>query len=170
MDIKVLALPELIPMILTWIAIFILYRFMRKKLYIPVMEFLETRKAKVQFEIDQSKIMKNEAMNLKQEYEGKIEDAKVEGQEIIENARRRGAEIREDMLSEAREEAQTIIERARKDIVREKEKAYEDIRESTGEIAILIASKIMEENITMDNQKHLIDKFIDEVGTSKWQN
>ena len=36
-------------------------------------------------------------------------------------------------------------------------------------MAILIASKIMEENITIDNQKYLIDKFIDEVGSSKWQ-
>jgi F-type H+-transporting ATPase subunit b len=170
MDIRVLALPEIVSMILTWIAVLILYLVLRKKLYIPVMEFLETRKAKVQFEIDQSKIIKDEAMNLKDEYEEKIKKAKIEGQEIIENSRRRGTEIREDILGEARQEAQDIVERAKRDIAREKAKAYEDIKESTGEMAVLIASKIMEENITMDSQKQLIDKFIDEVGTSKWQN
>ncbi len=169
MDIQVLALPELIPMIITLVSVFILYLILRKYLYVPVVEFLETRKAKIQHEIDQSKIIKNEAITMKEEYEDRIAKAKEEGQEIIENARRRGNEIRDDILEDARLEAQAIIERARKDIAREKEKAYEDIKESTGEMAILIASKIMEENITIDNQKYLIDKFIDEVGSSKWQ-
>ena len=36
-------------------------------------------------------------------------------------------------------------------------------------MAILIASRIMEEQINMDTQKNLINKFIDEVGKSKWQ-
>lgn len=169
MEIKVLALPQLLSVIITLVSVFILYLILRKFLYTPVIEFLEKRKAKIQGDIDQAKVLKSEAMSLKDDYEAKISKAKEEGQEIIESSRQRGNEIRENILEEARKEAQAIVERARKDIAREKEKAYEDIKKSTGEMAVLIASKIMEENITMDNQNYLIDKFIDEVGNQKWQ-
>lgn len=169
MEIRVLALPQLLSVLITLVSVFILYLILRKFLYTPVLEFLEARKVKIQQDIDEAKVLKNEAMDLKDNYEERISKAKEEGQEIIEGARQRGDEIRENILEEARKEAQALVERGRKDIIREKEKAYEDIRESTGEMAVLIASKIMEENITMDNQEHLIDKFIDEVGSSKWQ-
>ena len=170
MEIQVLALPQLISVVITLVSVFILYLILRKFLYTPVTNFLEARKAKIQGDLEVAKAAKQEAADLKTDYEAKISEVKLEGQEIIENARKRGNDIKDSMLEEARQEAQTIIERARKDIVLEKEKAYEDIKKSTGEMAVLIASKIMEENITIDNQRNLIDKFIDEVGSSKWQN
>ena len=170
MDIRVLALPQLISVVITLVSVFILYLILRKFLYTPVTNFLELRKNKIQGDLQDAKSLKSEAADLKANYESKISEVKLEGQEIIESARQRGNEIKDGILGEARQEAQTIVERARKDIAREKEKAYEDIKKSTGEMAILIASKIMEENITIDNQNNLINKFIDEVGSSKWQN
>lgn len=170
MEIRVLALPQLISVVITLVSVFILYLILKKYLHAPVTNFLEARKAKIQGDLEEAKSLKNEAADLKTDYESKISEVKLEGQEILENARQRGNEIKDGIVEEARLEAQAIVERARKDIVREKEKAYEDIKKSTGEMAILIASKIMEENITIDNQNNLIDKFIDEVGSSKWQN
>ena len=46
----------------------------------------------------------------------------------------------------------------------------QDVKSQAGELAILIASKIIEEEVKMDKQNILIDKFIDEVGNSQWQN
>ena len=170
MDIKVLALPQLVPMLITLVSVFILYLILRKYLYTPVVEFLEKRKTQIKSDIEEAKSLKSEALDLKADYEVRIAEAKKEAQEILENSRQRGNEIRENIILEARQEAQSIIDRARKDIEREKEKAYEDIKKYTGEMAVLIASKIMEENITLEDHKLLIDKFIDEVGSTKWQN
>lgn len=169
MDIQVLALPQLIPTIITLVSVFILYLILKKFLYTPVTNFLESRKGKIQGDLSEAKALKDEAAKLKSDYESKISELKLEGQEIIENSRQRGNEIKDTILNEARQEAQVIVDRARKDIVREREKAYEDIKKSTGEMAVLIASKIMEENITLENQENLIDKFIGEVGSLKWQ-
>ncbi|MDR7869480.1 MAG: F0F1 ATP synthase subunit B [Tissierellaceae bacterium] len=170
MDIQVLALPQLIPTVITLVSVFILYLILRKFLYTPVTNFLEARKAKIHNDLEKAKSLKIEAEGLKSDYESKISEVKLEGQEILENSRQRGNEIRESILEEARHEAKTIVERARKDIAREKEKAFEDIKKSSGDIAILIATKIMEENINIDNQRNLFDRFIDEVGSSKWHN
>ena len=36
------------------------------------------------------------------------------------------------------------------------------------DLAVLIASKIMEEQLNIDKQNLLIDKFVEEVGASRW--
>lgn len=170
MDIKVLALPEPLAMAITLVSVFILYLILSKFLYNPVTNFLEARKEKIHSQLDEAKVVREQAIKLKEDYEEKMTQANIEGQDIMEKARQRGAEIREAIVLEAKEEAKAILERARKDIALEKEKAYEEVKSSVGDMAISIASKIMEKDITMENQSQLIDKFIDEVGTSPWQN
>ena len=78
-------------------------------------------------------------------------------------------EERSRILVEANKEAEGIVSRARKEIIRERETAMQDIKSQASELAILIASKIMEEEVKLDKQSNLIDKFIDEVGNSQWQ-
>jgi F-type H+-transporting ATPase subunit b len=169
MDIVVRALPELSSMILTWVALLFLYLMLRHFLYKPVSKALNDRKEKIQSDIDGAKVLKEEAESLRDDYESRINLAKKESQEIIESARKRGEELKEGILVEARKEAESIVDRARREIAREREVAFQEIKSQAGEMAILIASKIMEEQITMDKQNKLIDKFIDEVGSSKWQ-
>ncbi len=163
------ALPELPSMILAWAALLVLYLMLRHFLYKPVSQFLNDRKEKIKSDIDGAKVLKEEAIALRDDYESRISLAKKESQEIIESARKRGEELKENILAEARKEAEGIVSRARKEIAREREVAFQDIKSQAGEIAILIASKIMEEEIKVDKQRNLIDKFIDEVGSSKWQ-
>lgn len=163
------ALPELSSMILSWAALFFLYLMLRRFLYKPVSKFLNDRKEKIQSNIDDAKVLKEEAETLREDYESRINLAKKESQEIVESARKRGEELKEGILVEARKEAEGIIDRARREINREKEVAFQEIKSQAGEMAVLIASRIMEEQINMDKQNKLIDKFIDEVGSSKWQ-
>ena len=170
MGIQVLALPVVSSMILAWIALAILYFGLRHFLYKPVSEFLDNRKQKIKSDIEGAKVLKEEATTLREEYESRIDLAKKESQEIVEVARKRGEELKEDILSEARKEAESIVSRARKEITREREAAMQDIKSQASELAILIASKIMEEEVKLDKQNTLIDKFIDEVGNSQWQN
>lgn len=170
MEIQVLALPELFSVVVTLVSTFILFLILAKFLHKPVTEFIEKRQDDIETDIREAKALKEEAIQIKADYEGRIEKAKLEGQEIIESSRVRASELEKTMLEEARVEAEAVKERARKEIAREKEKAYEDVKKSAGEMAILIASKIMEKDLELENQNILIDKFIDEVGTSKWQN
>lgn len=164
------ALPELSSMILAWIALLILYFMLRHFLYEPVTKVLSERQEKIQSDIDGAKVLKEEAESLRDDYESRINLAKKESQEIIESARKRGEELKDNIVAEAQKEAEAIIERARREIVREREVAFQEIKSQASEMAILIASKIMEEQISVDKQNILIDKFIDEVGSSEWQN
>jgi F-type H+-transporting ATPase subunit b len=75
-----------------------------------------------------------------------------------------------NILSEAREQAEEIVLKAEREAERRKKDSLEEIKNQSVDIAVMIASKIMEEQISIDKQNFLIDKFIDEVGTSEWLN
>lgn len=169
MDIVVRPLPIGSSVVLSLVALLLLYLLLRHFLHAPVTKMLEERKEGIQKDLDGAKLLKEEAKTLKSDYESKIDLAKKESQEIIEGARKRGEEIRVGIVSEAKEDANNIVAHARREIEREKDAALQDIKTEAAEIGILIASKIMEEQVSMDKQKNLINKFIDEVGSSKWQ-
>lgn len=170
MEFDVRVLPELSSMILQWASTLILFLILRHFLYKPVTKFMNDRSEKIQNDIDGAKALKGEAVQLKADYEERISSAKAEGQEIIEKSRKRGEEIKESIVSEARAEADGILQRARTEIEREKEKALEEIKLQAGEMAVLIAEKVIEKNIDANMQGDLINKFVNEVGTEKWQN
>lgn len=166
MNIVVRPLPELQSMLITWAAFLLLYLILRRLLYNPVSNLLQARKDRIQTDINEAKNLKEEATALRDDYESRINLAKKEGQEIIEAGRKRGEELKESIIAEAKEEANRIVEMARKDIERERNVALDEVKDQAGELAIMIASKIMEQNITVENQKNLVNKFIDEVGRS----
>ena len=168
--IRVLVLPEISSMILTWIALALIFFILRRFLYKPVTNALEARKSKIEDDIQSAAQVREEAFQLKKDYEGRIKNSKEEGQEIIDGARLRGEELTQYILAEAKVEADIILARAKKEIERQKEIAYVEMKAQSGEMAVLIASKIMEEKITYESQKDLINKFIDEVGNAQWQN
>lgn len=169
MDIVVRPLPILSSVVLALVASLLLYLLLKHFLHEPVTKMLEERKEGIQKDLDEAKALKKEAKDLKADYESRIDLAKKESQDIIEGARKRGEELRVGIVSEAKEEANNIVAYARREIERERDAALQNIKTEAAEIGVLIASKIMEEQVSMDKQNNLINKFIDEVGSSKWQ-
>ena len=170
MDLVVRVLPEFQSMILAWVALALIYFILRHFLYMPINNALEARKTKIHDDIQNAAVIREEAFQLQRDYEGRIKNSKEEGQEIIDGARLRGEELTQHLLAEAKVEADIVLARAKKEIERQKELAYVEMKVQSGEMAVLIASKIMEEKITYESQKDLINKFIDEVGNAQWQN
>jgi F-type H+-transporting ATPase subunit b len=170
MEIDVRVIPEWINMLLTLGAFLVLFLGLRKLLYEPVSKALNERQENIQNNIDGAHRTKEEAIQLKSQYEIQIQEAKGESQAIIESGKRRGEEVREDIILEAKEEAKNILDKAKREIEVEKEKALMEVQNEAGEMGILIASKIIGENLNLAAQEDLIDKFVDEVGKSKWQN
>ena len=89
MDIRVLVLPELSSVILAWIALAVIYFILKKFLYKPINNALEARKNKIHNDIQSAASIREEALQLQKDYEGRIKTSKEEGQEIIDGARLR---------------------------------------------------------------------------------
>jgi F-type H+-transporting ATPase subunit b len=80
----------------------------------------------------------------------------TEGQQLA-------AEIREI----ARTEAQEMITRAREEISLERDKAQVAIKNEVVELAMAIATKVVQEELTADRHKKLVDSFLAEVGQGR---
>ena len=105
-----------------------------------------------------------EAERLKNIYSESIAGARDEAQRIVTDARRSAQDQADAILAEARAEAAVLREKAEADIVSEKKKAVNEIKDEISDIAILIAEKVVEKEITPADHEKLIAQFIDRVG------
>lgn len=170
LDYQVLVLPDLQSVIITAITLVILYIIYRRFLYIPVSIYLQERRNLIQSEIKDAQNLKKDALAIKENQAAIMSEARLEGQKIVENAKKVAEDVKDNIILDAKKEAREILLKAEREVERQKQLALEDMKNKSVDMGVLIASKIMEEEINIDRQNYLIDKFIDEVGNSEWQN
>jgi F-type H+-transporting ATPase subunit b len=83
------------------------------------------------------------------------------------DARAAADKVRADMLEQTRKEQGELLERARRDIDLEREKAIAQLRREAVELAILGASKAIEENLDSDRNRKLVESYLASIGTNK---
>lgn len=167
---EVHVLPDLANFIPQIIATGVLFLVLRHFLFKPVTDLLDARSKKIVANLEESTSYKREAEAVKAEYELKLEDAKGEAREIVESAKKRSDQLKDEILQEAKAEAQKISERSMLDIEREKQKMLVDLKSEVVEIAMLVATKVVQKDLDPSTHKTMINKFIDEVGESQWKN
>lgn len=170
MDIQINVLPDLVNFLLQIAATIVLFLVIRHFLFKSVSEFLAARKEKIANDIEEAKLQREEADNLRKEYESRIDEAKNEARSIVESAKKRGEELKDQIVVEAKTEAGNVLTKARNDIEREKEKTMAELKSEVVEIAMMAAEKVVEKSLDDKAHKEMINKFIDEVGEAQWQN
>lgn len=154
-------------LIFTWGNLLILFLLMKKFLFKPVRKMMLDRENEVKELYDDAERSKSDAEALKEDYENKLSSAKNEADEIIKNASRSAALKSEEIIAEAHNTAAGIIERADKQIEAEKKNAENELKNEVSELAVSIASKVIEKEIDEKKHKELIDSFIEKMGDAK---
>ena len=154
-------------MLFTWGNLLILLLLMKKFLFKPVNNILQKRKDEVDEMYKAAADDKEAASKMREEYSKKLSDAKNEAEEIVKSAARKAVLKEEEIISGANEQAGKIIERAQGQIELQKNSAFAELREDVSELSIMIASKVLEKDISESDHKEMIDKFINEIGEAK---
>ena len=149
---------------------FILYMFLRRFLFKPVTEFMAKRESDIKTSLDTAEKKNQEAEQLMSDYQEKVKNAESESKEIVRKATVRAENRANEILRAAEERADEYKHNAEKDIEREKARAMHHIKDEISSLAILAASKIIEEDLSDDKHRLMAEKFIDEVGDTRWQN
>ena len=136
----------------------------KKFLFKPVCAIIEKRRALADSQIQDAKKAKEEAAAMKADYEAEMAKAKETANSILQNAQKDAAVRSEAMIQEAQTQAAGIKAKAEADIAQEKKKAVNDIKNEIGGIAMDIAGKVIEREISEEDHKNLIDEFIENVG------
>ena len=143
-----------------FIQVYLIKRFLFK----PVNEMLEKRRQRADAEIREAETAKEEANAIKAEYEQNMLEAKDKASDILSTAQKTAQLQSETILKEASQQAAAIREKAEADIQQEKPKAVNELKDEIGGIAMEIAGKVIEREISEKDHKKLIDEFIQNVG------
>ena len=136
----------------------------KKFLLKPIKQVIAARKTKADSEIADAQKLRTEAEAMKAEYEQNLQNARTEANQIVAAAQKTAAARSEELLGEARAQAAALKQKAEADIAQERKKAVNEVKDEIGGIAMEIASKVVEREISEKDHKDLIDEFIKNVG------
>ena len=136
----------------------------KKFLLNPVKNVIAERKAKADSQIADATKLRTEAEAMKAEYEQNLQNARTEANQIVTSAQKTATARGEEIVGEARAQAAALKQKAEADIAQERKKAVNEVKDEIGGIAMEIASKVVEREISEKDHKDLIDEFIKNVG------
>ena len=136
----------------------------KKFLLKPIKQVIADRKAKADSEIADAQKLRTEAEAMKAEYEQNLQNARTEANQIVSAAQKTATARSEEIVGEARAQAAALKQKAEADIAQERKKAVNEVKDEIGGIAMEIASKVVEREISEKGHKDLIDEFIKNVG------
>ena len=136
---------------------------LKKLAWGPLLEALETRQDAIRKSLDDAQQAKVELERLHAESAKIIQQARVEGETIITQSRADGDRLREEIRAKARTEADHIVKNAERQIQLETSRALEQIRREAVDLSVMIASKIIQRNLSKEDNERLIDEALKQV-------
>lgn len=147
----------------TVITFLVLVTVLAKFVWRPLMEVLDRREKRIRESLEDAEKARREAERITKEYEEMVRKAREEAQGILAQGKARSEKMKEKMLQEAKEEAEKIRKDAEKRIRNEKEAALSEIREEVVSLSLYAASKIIEKNLTKEDNLSLIKASLDKM-------
>lgn len=142
----------------------ILFLILKKFLFAPVQKALAAREEQVHKVYGDAEESRAEAERMKKEYETRLTGAREEADEIVRGATQTARRRSDAILQEAAGQASHMKQKAEEEIAQEKQKMLADVRGEISDLAVSIASKVMEREIRVEDQEGFVDDFIRNVG------
>ncbi|MBE7042554.1 MAG: F0F1 ATP synthase subunit B [Ruminococcaceae bacterium] len=150
--------------IFTWINLVILSLILRKILLKPIKSILEQREQEVMELYGNAETAKQDAEQLRQQYQEKMAEAGKEASEILHTAEQMAQKKETAILTEAREKAGRLLRDGEEAARLEMEKQQQRNREQMADIAVLAAEQILQRELNEKDYESLVLKTIDELG------
>lgn len=145
----------------TWVFFGLLLVLLWKFAWKPILKVLDDREKHIQESLGNAEKAKLELERVTIQQKLFIHEAEKQAVEIVQQARVEAAAKAEEILVKAVAEAKTLSETVHADVQREKEAALREIRAETINLALLAASKVLEERLDGEAQRKTAERFID---------
>ena len=150
--------------IVTLVTFIILLLLLKKFAWGPLKEVMDKRERDINKDIDDAEQAKINAQKLEEENRKTLKETQDEVQKILDDAKIQARKQHEEIIHEANVRANGMIETAQSEINSEKERALADINNQVSELSVLIASKVLRKEISEQDQKDLVEKYLKEAG------
>jgi len=122
----------------------------------PVLSLLQQREEFIHKSLSDAKRDRDEAEARLKDYAAKLQSAQAEAVAIIEGARKDAERLREELRQRARTEADTMLKNAERQIEMQTTRAVQQIRREAVDLSVTIASKLLQRNISKEDNEKLI--------------
>jgi len=142
----------------------LIYLIIKKFLFKRVQKVMNERQSQVEKIYSDADESRNSANQMKQEYEQHLASARQEADAMIKNATQAAQRKSDEIVAEANNQANHVKQKAEAEIEQQKKQMLKDVRSEISGLAVDIASKVVEREISQKDYDGFVDEFIQNVG------
>jgi len=151
----------------TIIVFLVLLALLAKFAWKPLLDALDSRQQSIRKALDDARKAKQELEGIHAESAKLLAQARTEAAEIVSRSRSDADRFREEMKEKARAEAAAFTRNAERSIELETTRALQQIRQEAVDLSVGIASKILQRNVSREDNERLIQETFKELETSR---
>lgn len=145
--------------------IVVLYVLLKRVLYAPVLNMLETRREKIRESLAAAETARAEAANRGRENEEIVAKAHVEARQIVQRAEESAKRREADILAKAQQEAGAVSERERQQIAYERQQAMSQLRDEVARLSLDIARRTVSASLINESaHSRIVNEVLEEAG------
>lgn len=137
---------------------------LKKFLWKPILTIIAERQTEIADTYAAAEEAQAKALAAQTDYEARLAQADEESRKRIAEALTQASAMKDEIIASARQQADRIVASGHENVRQEMEKAQVQIRESATKMAVDLAGRIIQQNITPESQRSLIDRFIEGAG------
>ena len=152
-------IPSLLVFLVNFVILLgILYLFAYK----PILKLLDQRSERIRESLEAAEQAKQQAAESEAKTQEHLQQARREGQVMLDQARVLAEKFREDEMTKAREEAEAFVARARQEIQQERDGAVEEVKSHFARLAIQAAERVIGQSLDAEAHRALIGQVLEE--------
>jgi F-type H+-transporting ATPase subunit b len=129
----------------------------------PLLQALDKRQALIKQSLDDAQRARLELEKLHEQSAQIIRQARIEAEGIVSKSREYAEKLKDEITAKARADAETIVHNAQRQIQAETRRAVEQIRVEAADLSVMIASKLIQRNLTKEDNARLIEQALEQV-------
>ena len=151
----------------TILTFLILVTLLAKFAWRPLLQALDSRQELIRKSLDEAQQARMELERLHHDSAQILKQARVDAEAVIVQTRSDAAKLREDLRQKAKAEADGIVRNAERQIQLETQRALQQLRHEAADLSVMIASKILQRNMTREDNERLIEEALKQVETPR---
>jgi F-type H+-transporting ATPase subunit b len=129
----------------------------------PLLAALAERQAGIRSALDEAQQAREEVRRVRIDAEKLLAEARVEGAQLIARTREDAERFREELKQKAQADAAAILANAQKQIQLETTRAIEQVRHEAIDLSVSLASKLLQRNISREDNARLIEDALQQI-------
>lgn len=129
----------------------------------PMLQALAARQETIRKSLEDAQQARRELERIGQESAQILKESRVQAEAIIAQSRSDAERLREEMRTKAKAESETIVRNAERQIQLETGRALQQIRLEAADLSVMIASKLIQRNLSREDNERLIEEALKQV-------